>query len=1055
MDSSHEMIMSFWANVGAVSEGGPALYAGLRDTISASNNLDQIHEALTDAVKTLFAKRDDYQNRLLRHKSKKATNAYTDWIYKVTKIEKEVEDLETRYEQEKNRSPIWGVILRSKFCQEMKDKCERVLTLSEEGNQLGEVMVDTPPKPVESMRAPDIRKFQTLQMHVNKILDFLENDKVKGIRIHGMVGSGKTAIMRSLNNREEVGKMFDIVLWLQVSTEDNKENLSIEKLQGAIARRLKFDVESTSDSHEVAKRISEELEGKRYLLLLDDVKQDLDLYRLGIPESNNGSKIVLTTRFVHVCSSIVNRAVKVNCLTQDEAWKLFHDILETSELTEHTKISRLAWKIVKKCGGLPLLLKMLASDFKMRKSEDQWVDGYNNFRKWPAIKHEGMGELYELLKFCYNNLDSAQKSCFCYGALYTEDSEIPVDCLLDCWSAENFLGNDDDGDKLRINGRNILQHLKNVSLLEEGLTTEYVRMHKIIRQVALHDGERTHMVKTNEALRNPPDLKHWLEKNWISLMDNELQMLPECPDASVLSTLFLQKNLSLKKIPASFFGNMGTLLVLDFYRTGITSLPQSLSKLISLKVLYLNGCRYLTELPSQLEGLVNLEVLDFRGSGIKNIPPLLKKLLCLRRLLVSFPDTYSSVVATNCKVISKLFALKELIIDVKASRKQCSDEMLNTTLAEIVTLGLTTLQYRFLDETMNVIKVEAATTYICFPNADILRIFLKRVDPCFESFQVCVGVHSTSPQIPMSYQYERYMKCESYNPEASELLAKADGFELVNQPDAVNLMELVKCMNKIRGLLIENCSKIETIVDGNSTIDSPVLPNLEQLYVRNMPMLKSIWEGHVPFGSSLCKLKTLVLRNCPMLFKIFSQGLFQMIQGLQQLEVEDCFEIEEIVMGSDFLLPSLEKMTLNNLPKLRSICANESMEWRSLKELEIHGCSSLSRLPLGKDNASNLRSIKTDKDWWDKLLWQQPEVKEHFEEYCTFRIVPTTGTAVDGTVSIGEGTSRGMSQEEPSRVAPKRRLSEEDKGKAVASPESGKRGRSEQNSRGLNGISIR
>lgn len=32
---------------------------------------------------------------------------------------------------------------------------------------------------------------------------------------------------------------------------------------------------------EVAKRISEELEGERYLLLLDDVKQDLDLSRLG------------------------------------------------------------------------------------------------------------------------------------------------------------------------------------------------------------------------------------------------------------------------------------------------------------------------------------------------------------------------------------------------------------------------------------------------------------------------------------------------------------------------------------------------------------------------------------------------------------------------------------------------------------------------------------------------------------------------------------------------------------------------------------------------------
>lgn len=920
-----EAIKGAMSIMGAVSGGGKTLYAGvkeIKETFSASNNLDQIHGDLKDALETLLAKREDYQNRLQRHKSKKETNAYTDWVYRVGKIEIEVKDLETRFEIENNRSRVWGAMSRLDVGREMKGKRERVLLLLKEGNELGEVMVDPPPKPVELMPAPEIRKFKTLQMHEDKILDFLWNDKVKGIRIHGMVGSGKTAIMQSLNNREEVGEMFDIVLWLKVSAEDNTDNLSTEQLQRAIVRRLKLDVESTSDAHEVAKRISEELEGQTYLLLLDDVKQDLDLYRLGIPETKNGSKVVLTTRFLHVCSSIVNRAVKVNYLPENEAWELFCDVLQNPKLTENTKISHLARKIVKKCGGLPLVLKMVARNFRMREREHQWVDGFTNFRKWPDSKHEGMEELYELLKFCCNNLDSAQKSCFCYGALYAEDSQIPIDCLVDCWGAEKFLGSNDDGDELRICGRNILQDLKNVSLLEEGKNAKYVRMHKIIRQVALLDGEHM-LVKTKEALRKPPDMKHWLEKNWISLMDYELQMLPECPNCSKLSTLFLQKNLSLKNIPASFFDHMETLLVLDLYRTGIGSLPQSLSKLIILKVLYLNGCTDLTELPSQLEGLVNLEVLDVRGSGIKNIPPFLEKLLHLRRLLVSFP-----VVSTNCEVISKLSALKELIIDVKAPRIQCSDKILNSTIEKIVTLELTTLQYWFSDETVDVIKVEAETIHIWVPNAAILRNFLKRDDLCFSLFQVCIGFHSTSP--PMSYQYQRYIKCGNYSPEVSALLAKADAFELVNHPDAVNLMEFVKSMNQVRGLLIENCSKIETIVDSNSTINSPVLPNLEELHARNLPMLKSIWEGYVP-------------------------------------------------------PPNLEKMTLNNMPELRSICGNESLEWHSLKELEIYGCPELRRLPFGKDNALNLRSIKTDKDWWDVLQWHQHEVKEHFEQYCTFR----------------------------------------------------------------------
>ncbi|KAF7128014.1 hypothetical protein RHSIM_Rhsim11G0064500 [Rhododendron simsii] len=237
------------AIMGAVVEHGPKVYAEVKETISASTNLDQIHGDLNDALKTLLAKREDYQKRLRRHKSKKETSAYTDWVYRVGKIENEVEDLGTRFEKENNRSQVWGAKSRSDVGQEMIDKRKKVLLLLKDGNELGEVMVDPPPKPVELMPAPEICKFKTLQMHEDKILDFLRNDKIKGIRIHGMVGSGKTAIMQSLNNREEVRKMFDIVLWLNVSAEDKKDNFSTEQLQWDIVKKRKLDVESNSDDH--------------------------------------------------------------------------------------------------------------------------------------------------------------------------------------------------------------------------------------------------------------------------------------------------------------------------------------------------------------------------------------------------------------------------------------------------------------------------------------------------------------------------------------------------------------------------------------------------------------------------------------------------------------------------------------------------------------------------------------------------------------------------------------------------------------------------------------
>ncbi|KAI8003476.1 hypothetical protein LOK49_LG08G01702 [Camellia lanceoleosa] len=81
---------------------------------------------------------------------------------------------------------------------------------------------------VEVMGAPEIQKFCTFQMHVDNTLNLLRNGKVKGIRIHGMVGSGKTTIMLSLNNHKEVGNLFDIVIWVKVSTEGSKDNLCTE-----------------------------------------------------------------------------------------------------------------------------------------------------------------------------------------------------------------------------------------------------------------------------------------------------------------------------------------------------------------------------------------------------------------------------------------------------------------------------------------------------------------------------------------------------------------------------------------------------------------------------------------------------------------------------------------------------------------------------------------------------------------------------------------------------------------------------------------------------------
>ncbi|KAI8027379.1 Disease resistance protein [Camellia lanceoleosa] len=369
-------------------------------------------------------------------------------------------------------------------------------------------------------------------MPLEETLDLLKKDNVKGIAISEMMGTGKTAIMKNLNNHEEVAKRFDMVMWIKVTAGESKENLDMSQLQNAIAKRLKVDMAGTSDCADIVERISNKLKGKRYLLLLDDVKADLDIHQMGIPPCENGSKIVLTTRESHIRCPRMDRVVKLE---------------RFSEKGQHE-----------------------------------------------------LKELRNVIKFCHDDLEDTRRKCLLYGVLYPEEIGIYRDCLLECWEAEDFLGNGSDSRKAYIDGIHILKSLKDKSLLEEDESQKYVMMHKCIRQI------------------------------WISLIENKFDKLPDCPSCGSLSTLFLQENLALKSIPASFFEHMTSLKVLDLCRTGIELLPSSLSKVISLKVLYLSYCEYLNELPYSLEKLEHLEVLDIRDNGFSNIPSFIGNLKGLR-----------------------------------------------------------------------------------------------------------------------------------------------------------------------------------------------------------------------------------------------------------------------------------------------------------------------------------------------------------------------------------------------------------------------------------------
>lgn len=325
---------------------------------------------------------------------------------------------------------------------------------------------------------------------------------------------------------------------------------------------------------------------------------------------------------------------------------------------------------------------------------------------------------------------------------------------------------------------------------------------------------------------------------------------------------------------------MGDLKVLNLQNAGMESLPSSLGLLKHLKVFYLNDCTRLEQLPPEIGYLDSLEVFDIRGfvgrqesnSGTWAPFPNIGHLKCLRRLLVSFnnfgSENFEGDVLRFCKAIS-IFSttLEELIIDVNAHKIYCN-WVINTVRDSVVSMTrLTSLKFMFQDSGVEeVIKVEGGKPLFYFPEAGGFASFLKLNS---KSFEVYIGCSIPPRQTPELNEYQKYVKIcnaqprDSPPPNIRSMLSRCNAVELVIDGDLEHLSQFGRAsLDGVQGCLIEDCNKIEAIADGNCIRDdSPMLPDLLELYIKKLPLLKSIWKGTWKAGS-LVNLETLRIEEC-------------------------------------------------------------------------------------------------------------------------------------------------------------------------------------------------
>ncbi|KAG8489980.1 hypothetical protein CXB51_015564 [Gossypium anomalum] len=465
---------------------------------------------------------------------------------------------------------------------------------------------------------------------IEKVWSCIEDKDVGVIGLYGLGGVGKTTLLTQINNKfSTTPNDFDVIIWALVS-----KHSDVGKIQDRIGGNIGF-----SDAFWKSKSVDEKavdiygvLCNKRFVVLLDDLWERVDLNQVGIPKPSqeNGSKLIFTTRSLEVCGEMeARKRIKVECLGPEKAWELFQDKVGDETLNSHPDIRKLAEEVAERCGGLPLALITISRGMACKTTPGVWKYAIEKLKRSSLPKMEN--EVFPLLKFSYDNLPNVtMKCCLLYCCLYPEDYCIPKKRLVEYWFCEGMLNEFDRICEAQMQGNYIINSLLSACLLENGGEIggeDCVKMHDVVRDMALwiacelETKEEKFFVKAGAQLFEGPDVKAWEGAKRMSVMKNQIEVLKGTPKCPNLRTLFLSEN-KLRVISNGFCRFIPHLMVLNLSENiGLRALPEGISQLISLQSLDLSWTS-ITELPMELKSLTKLKMLDLSYTyDLRKIPP--------------------------------------------------------------------------------------------------------------------------------------------------------------------------------------------------------------------------------------------------------------------------------------------------------------------------------------------------------------------------------------------------------------------------------------------------
>ncbi|KAI5559479.1 hypothetical protein BDE02_17G113100 [Populus trichocarpa] len=487
----------------------------------------------------------------------------------------------------------------------------------------------------------------------------------------GMGGLGKTTLAQLVYNEERVRQQFGLRIWVCVSTDFDVKRLTraiIESIDGASCDLQELDP--------LQRCLQEKLNGKKFLLVLDDVWDDYgdrwsklkEVLRSGA----KGSAVIITTRNEMVARRMATAFVQhMERLSEEDSWDLFQQLaIGMRRKEEWGQLEDIGVSIVKKCGGVPLAIKALGNLMRLKEREDQWIAVKEN-EIWDL--REEASEILPALRLSYTNLSPHVKQCFAFCAIFPKDEVMRREELIALWMANDFISCSGEMD-LHFMGIEIFNELVGRSFLQEveddGFGNITCKMHDLMHDLAQSiaaqecyttegDGEleihktARHVAFYNEAVASSSEVLKVLSLRSLLLRNDDFWYGWGKIPGRKHRALSL-RNVPAEKLPKSIC-DFRHLRYLDVSDSSIKTLPESTTSLQNLQTLDLSSCEQLIQLPKGMKHMRNLVYLDITGCcSLRFMPVGMGQLILLRKL------TLFIVGGENGRRISELEGLNNL-----------------------------------------------------------------------------------------------------------------------------------------------------------------------------------------------------------------------------------------------------------------------------------------------------------------------------------------------------------------------------------------------------------